>query len=73
MSITIGKAIEKLGQNVCFQYLDECTLSCKKNKGDTAITFVTNEYTPDNFMRNDGKFGIVVWVDKEEFHNAVKE
>ena len=62
--VSLSQALEKLGDNVEFQYLHSSMVNCKLKKKVTEITFVTEAFTPSDFVSNSGKLGIIVWVNK---------
>lgn len=38
----------------------------------TEITFGTDEITPSELMRNEGKIGLVIWIDRAEWEKHTK-
>ena len=80
MSITIkdlvGKIFDK-NENLGVQFLFQSFKGFKRNKQDTVIEFYTShDNTPDiDFSSGEhtGKTAIIIWVDKQELHDAMNE
>lgn len=60
-------------EKINYQNLNTCITSVKEKKKEkcTAITFVTDAMTPNDFMSDNGKVGFVLWVDKGDVSKAL--
>jgi hypothetical protein len=74
--MSLSKALAEIENNVTVQYLSTALVSIKDKKrtGDTEITFATNEVNTDSWMNsNNNKTAIIVWVDINEFNEAISK
>ncbi len=58
---------------IMFQHLYECMTGIKEKKREkcSEVTFMTKDITPNDVLNNEGKVGIVIWIDRnyvEEFN-----
>jgi hypothetical protein len=76
--ITIAELVEAVGEkNIRFQLLNKCMTDikeCGRGKANkySKVTFETVEMTPTNFMRGDGKVGLILWIDIDRYNNAIE-
>lgn len=72
---TLTSVLSSIGDsNMQFQLISESLIHSKdkiKTK-DTEITFATNQTNTANLYNDDGKVGVVVWVDKDDWNKEVK-
>lgn len=70
----LSKALAKVEDNVKVQFLTESIVGAKDKKrtGDTEVTFSTQEVNTDELFGGGRKTAIIVWVDIDEFNQALK-
>ena len=44
----------------------------KKRMQDTEVTIATTQVNASNLINDNGKVGIIVWVDRDEYNKAIK-
>lgn len=71
----LSDVIAKIEDNVKVQYLSQCLVKSadKTATQDTEITFATSENNTNGIMSSTGKTAVIVWVDRDEFNNAMNE
>lgn len=71
----LSDVIAKIEDNVKVQYLSQCLVKSadKTVTKDTEITFATSENNTNGIMSSTGKTAVIVWVDRDEFNNAMNE
>jgi len=70
----ISELFTEIGNdNICYQLLHTSMTDIKTKKKDSAVTFLTQQITPNEVMSNTGKIGVVVWVDRDIYIDAVKK
>ncbi len=71
--MSIIELLEKVGpENVRVQYLHECALRAQKTKLGCQVTFATSEITPNDLLSAPSKIGIIVWIPKEKYTEAIR-
>lgn len=67
----ICELIAEIGnESVTYQIVNNSISNIKKKRDCTEVSFLTNEFTPNDVMANSGKIGIVVWVSREDYTAA---
>lgn len=71
--MNIANLIEEVGvEEVMVQNLDVCFSNIKVERGGFAeITFSTEEVNVDEFIKQTGRVGIVVWMDRDKFNTTL--
>lgn len=71
MEAGIVELIKEIGNdNILYKNLKNCMTDIKLRKGESEISFVTQQLTPNDVMTNTGKIGIVIWVDDDVMFQA---
>ena len=70
--MSLSKALAEIEENVTVQYLSTALVNIKDKKKtkDTEITFATSEVNTQSWMTGK-KTAIIVWVDIDEFNEAI--
>lgn len=72
--MNILQLIANIGsENIQVQYLDECTVRAQATKAGTHVTFGTTALTPGDLLTGKGKYGIVLWMDRDMTTKIFKE
>lgn len=71
----LSEIIGKIEENVNVQFLSASLVKSvdKKKTKDTEVTFATTENNTNGIYSNQGKEAIIVWVDRDEFNNAMND
>lgn len=71
----LSEVFERIEENVKVQFLSTSLVKSvdKKKTQDTEVTFATAENDTNGIYSNQGKEAIIVWVDRDEFNNAMNE
>lgn len=74
MAKGLVEILTKVGDsNITLQMLGACACGARQNKeGNTEISFVTTQISPAELAMNEGKIGMIVWVDKEILRESAK-
>ena len=69
----LSEILEKMNNNVKIQFIHDSIVASKDKKrtGDTEITFATQETNTTEIHSGNGKVGMVIWFDKDEYNAAV--
>lgn len=68
----LSEIMAAIEDNVNVQYLSQSLVGIKDKKrtSDTEITFATNEVNTNSLYKGK-KTALIVWVDKDDYNNAV--
>lgn len=67
--------IKKVGEdNLMLQFISESLVKAvdKKRMQDTEITIATTQVNANQVANDTGKVGIVVWIDRKDYSEAMK-
>ena len=71
--MTLTDLLTTIGDdNLSVQLIDIATINVKDKQNDTEITFATQEINANNLLTQNGKVGIVVWCNRDDYENAIK-
>lgn len=72
MSTTFVDLLTEIGdENLNYQVIHQCMTGITKKKGGASeVKFLTDAITPNEVLSNNGKIGIIVWVDREDYREA---
>lgn len=71
--MSLIKLLDNVGiDNIGYQLLSTSLTSVSDKKGHTALTFITSEIRADDVMNDTGRVGVIVWVDRDKWNDAVK-
>lgn len=70
---SLSELIMEIGDdNVAVQFLNQCMIDAKYDKGHTTIKFGVNGLGAMDLVDNK-KAGLIVWVDADKFDNALEK
>ena len=67
--------IKKVGEdNLMLQFVGSSLVKAidKKRMQDTEVTIATTQVNANQVANDTGKVGIVVWIDREDYNEAIK-
>ena len=71
----LSDILSKIEDNIGVQFLAGSMVKSKDNKRGnyTEVTFATEENNTNGLYAGSGKTAVIVWVDRDEFNNAMIE
>lgn len=75
MSITITELLTEVGDDkLNFQLIHQCmTGITKKKSGESEVKFLTDAMTPDDVMSGGGRVGLVIWIERDDYRDAINK
>lgn len=72
--VGISELVSRFGdEQVGFQMLDTALTHASTQKGTTRITFGTEATTASEMLANEGRVGIILWVERGTFERVRAE